>query len=91
VFSRCDLSNGAMGSSVIAAWIAHAAFWVLMLWGWATDALGVTTVAIFMLLWLVAFIGLPYLPYGGALFPSCVAVLDIALVLVIFKGDVRLN
>jgi hypothetical protein len=31
------------------------------------------------------------MPYGAALFSPAVAVLDIALVLILFKGDVRLH
>jgi hypothetical protein len=34
--------------------------------------------------------GLRFIPYGAGLFSSFVAVLDIALVFTIFKGDVRL-
>jgi len=30
-------------------------------------------------------------PQGGAMFPSFVALLDVALVFIIFKGDVRLT
>jgi hypothetical protein len=37
------------------------------------------------------FRGLPLIPYGALLFSSWVAVLDIALVFIIFKGDVRLS
>jgi hypothetical protein len=80
-----------MGSPLIAAWIAHGAFWGLTLWGWAVGALSATTVAIFLFLWFVASVGLPYIPYGAGLFSSYVAVLDIALVFIIFKGDVRLT
>jgi hypothetical protein len=40
-------------------------------------------------LWAAGLYGLPYIPYGAALFPPYVAFLDVALVLVIFKGDVR--
>jgi hypothetical protein len=43
------------------------------------------------LLWLAGCFGLPYLPDGAAMFPPFVAVLDIALVFIIFKGDVRLT
>jgi hypothetical protein len=42
-------------------------------------------------LWLSAYLGLPFLPYGSGLFPSFVAVVDIALVFVIFKGNVRIT
>jgi hypothetical protein len=45
----------------------------------------------FLLLWLVGLFGLPYLPFDGSLSTSFVAVLDITLVFIIFKGDVRLT
>lgn len=35
--------------------------------------------------------GLRWVPYGDGMFSSYVAVLDIALVFLIFKGDVRLT
>jgi hypothetical protein len=47
---------------------------------------------VFVLLWVIGRVGLPYVPYepAHAMFPSFVAILDIALVFVIFKGDVRI-
>ena len=79
-----------MGSALIAAWIAHVAFWVLLAYGWFFDELGPKGLAVFVALWLAGMFGLPFIPYGAALFSSFVAVLDIALVFIIFKGDVRL-
>jgi hypothetical protein len=50
-------------------------------------------ITIFLLLWLAGRIGLPYVPYepAYAMFSSFVAVLDIALVFVIFRSDVSLT
>ena len=47
----------------------------------------------FLLLWLVGLVGLPYAPYqpARAMFSSFVAILDIALVFTVFKGDVKLT
>lgn len=44
-------------------------------------------------LWLLAAAILPLIPYepARAMFSSAVAVLDIALVFMIFKGDIRLT
>jgi hypothetical protein len=81
----------AVGSAGVAGWIAHIAFWVLLAYGWLWDELDARAVAGFLLLWLVGLFGLPYLPYGGSLFSPFVAVLDVALVFIIFKGDVRLT
>jgi hypothetical protein len=82
-----------LGSPAIAAWIAHVLFWGLLLYGFVLGALNLKRIAVFVLLWFAARIGLPYVPYdpARAMFSSFVAVLDIALVFVIFKGDVRLT
>jgi hypothetical protein len=80
-----------MGSPAVAAWIAHAAFWVLLVRGWMAGELGTRGTMIALGLWLAAYLGQPFLPYGSGLFSPFVAVLDIGLVLVIFKGDVRIT
>ena len=80
-----------MGSPGVAAWIAHVAFWVLVIRGWMSGDLGIRGTIIALALWLTAYISLPLLPYGAALFPSFVALVDIALVIVIFKGDVHIT
>ena len=78
-----------MGSVGLAAWFAHLTFWVLVAYGWFWDELGPKGLSVVMLLWLAGRIGLPFIPYGDAMFAPFVAVLDIALVFTIFKGDVR--
>ena len=82
-----------MGSPGAAAWIAHLAFWALILYGLVVQELNPKRLAVFLLLWLGGLVGLPYAPYEPvrAMFSSFVAVLDIALVFTIFKGDVRLT
>ena len=78
-----------MGSSAIAALIAHLVFWVLLAVG--PNELGVKGCVVFAALWLAGLFGLPYAPYGAALFAPYVAMLDVTLVLLVFKGDVRLG
>ena len=78
-----------MGSAGLAGWIALIAFWVLVAIGW--DELGPKRAAVFVIFFFAGFLGRAYVPYGAALFSSYLAVLDIALVFVIFKGDVRLH
>jgi hypothetical protein len=81
-----------MGSSAIAALIAHLTFWVLLPYGWFCEEVTYRGVGVFLALWAAGLYGLPYfLPYGAAAFSSYVAVLDIILVFLIFKGDVRLT
>jgi hypothetical protein len=65
-------------------------FWILLAVGWRLGELQVKGTAIFALLWLAGFVGsLLFVP--AALFPPYVAMLDIALVLIIFKGDITLR
>ncbi len=68
--------------------VGLAAFWALLGIGWFSNELGLRGTAVFLLLWLAGFFGLPFLPYGSALFAPYVAVLDIALVFAVFKGDI---
>ncbi len=77
-----------MGSPAVAAWIAHGVFWLLIVVGWS--ALGLKRRVVFLALWLAAFVGRSYVPYGELFFAPYVAVLDIILVFIIFRGDVRL-
>lgn len=78
-------------SAGIAALIAHAGFWLLLVYGWFWDEIGPRGIAVFLLLWVCGMFGLPLLPYGDGMFSSFVAVLDICLVFLIFKGDIRLT
>jgi hypothetical protein len=80
-----------MGTPAIAAWIAHVAFWALLIAGVALGELGKKPITTFLILWFAGLWGLPYIPYGAALFSSFVAVLDVALVLLVFKGDIRIT
>lgn len=78
-----------VGSPAVGAWIAHVAFWALLFVG--RNELGLKGIGIFLGLWLVGFVGRPWLPLGIALFAPYVAILDIALVFSIFGGDVKLT
>ena len=78
-----------VGSVAAGYWIAHGAFWVLVVY--AAVELGARRVALVIALWLIGYGGSAWLPQGGPLFVSYVAVLDIALVLMVFKGDIRLT
>lgn len=80
-----------IGSAGIAAWIAQIAFWALIIVGLASGELGFKRIAIFLLLWIAGYIGLQFVSFGELFLTSYVAVLDVALVLSIFKGDVRIG
>lgn len=81
-----------MGSAGIAAWIALFAFPALLILGWARGDLGPKALALFLPLGALVWFGLPRIsPPGANYVTPALAVLDIALVFIVFKGDVRLN
>jgi hypothetical protein len=81
-----------MGSVSVAAWIARLAFPILLLFGWMRGELTPKSTSVFVILGLIAWIGLPRIVPNGELFvTSALALLDVVLVLVVFKGDVRLS
>ena len=80
-----------MGTIGIGALIARWGFWVLMVYGWRWGELSRTSLAVFGALWLMGFLARSASPLmGNSLFTAFVAMLDVALVLKIFKGDVRI-
>lgn len=79
-----------MGAPAVAAFVGFWIFWILLPYGYATDELSPKQIAAFLLLWIGGRVALSYLPLTG-LFSPYVAILDIALVFMIFKGDVRLS
>jgi len=78
-----------VGSISIGYWIAHGAFWLLI--ALALAELERRTIAIVLALWVGGYLLFHSLAIGAPLFVTYVAVLDIVLVLAIFKGDVRLT
>ena len=80
-----------MGFIGVAAWIATLAFPILVAWGWLSGGLGPKTTAVFVLLGVAVWIGLPRLPNGANFVTSALAIIDIALVFAVFKGDVRIG
>jgi hypothetical protein len=77
-------------SAGVAALIAHVGFWFLLAYGWFWDEIAPRGIAVFLLLWVAGLCAMRLLPYDGMFF-SFVALLDIALVFIIFKGDIRLT
>ena len=80
-----------MGTPVIAGWIAHVAFWTLLIVGAWSEDLGPRTIGGFLVLWLFGMFGLPQVSFGAGLSTPFVAVLDVALVFMVFKSDIRLT
>jgi hypothetical protein len=79
-----------MGSIAVAGWVALIGFWFLLIYGWAFGELHSPGITVFLLLWAFARFGLPLFGAGGFSI-TFVAILDIALVFIIFKGDVPLT
>jgi hypothetical protein len=77
-----------MGSAGIAGWIAHLVFWIVLAIGAVFGELGVRSLATLVGLWLAGLVGLPYIQ-PHELFMPYVAVLDIALVLLVFKAHLH--
>lgn len=77
-------------SSAIAALIAHAAFWVLLLCGGWLGEVRARATAVFLALWIGGYATCQIVPRAREFFAPFVAILAIALVFKIFKGDVRL-
>jgi hypothetical protein len=80
-----------MSPTAIVGWIAHVAFWTLLIVGAWSEDLRPRGIAFFLLLWLAGLFGLSYMPYGAGLFTSYVAILDIVLVFIVLKSDVWLT
>ena len=84
--------EGAVGMSAgVGWWIAHVTFWLLLVYGWAWDEIGPRGVTLFVAVWLAGYFALQFVAAGAAVFFSYVAVLDIILVFVVFKGDVSIT
>lgn len=76
--------------SVVAPLIAHAAFWALLVCGWALAELRTRGAAAFVGIWIAGYAYCQFVPRARGLFAPFVALLAIVLVFKIFKGDVRL-
>jgi hypothetical protein len=79
-----------VGSVGVAAGIAYIAFPVLLVCGLMSGDLGIRGLVMALLACVLARAALSYVPNSDGMFFSAVAVVDIALVFVVFKGDVRL-
>jgi len=81
-----------VGSPEIGLWIAVIAFPTLLILGYISEELKPKWVAAFAVLGVAAWIGLPrFPPSGGYLVGPVLGVLDIVLVLMVFKRDIRIG
>ena len=70
-----------IGTPLIAAWIAHAAFWVLL--GLAARAERWRVIAVFIVLWLIGYVASVQVPALALFFMPFVAVF------IVLKRDIR--
>src|SRR5262245_24351179 len=77
------------GSQSVAAWIAQLTFWAVLIVGAAMGELSRKAAVAFVVLWVAGVVGLPRASALGSGFTTTyVAFVDIALVFMVFKGDV---
>ena len=76
-----------IGSPLVAWWIAHVAFWVLL--ALAARDRRWRTIAVFGVLWAAGYVASGLIGSLALFFMPYVAVLDIALVLFVLKRDIR--
>ena len=79
-----------IGSATIGAWVALIAFWLLLGLAWAFDEIRLAGRLAFVALWLAVNLTLRVLG-ASDLFPAIVALIDVVLVLILFRGDIRLT
>jgi hypothetical protein len=78
-----------IGSPQVGWWIAHIAFWALI--GLAALDSRWRTIAVCLVLWLAGYIASGQIAALGLFFMLYVAVLDIALVFIVLRRDIRLT
>jgi hypothetical protein len=78
-----------IGSPLVGWWIAHVAFWVLL--ALAAKAARWRTVGVFVALWVIGYVATGQIAALRLFFMSFVAVLDIALVFIVLRRDIRLT
>jgi len=78
-----------IGSPLVAWWIAHAAFWVLL--ALAARAGRWRVIGVFAILWVVGYVASGQVAALSLFFMPYVATLSIALVFVVLRRDIRLT
>jgi hypothetical protein len=78
-----------IGSAQVGWWIAHFAFWALIVLA-ALDGRR-RTIGVFLVLWIAGYVASGQIAALTLFFMPYVAVLDIALVFVVLKRDIRLT
>jgi hypothetical protein len=80
------------GAPVVAAFICHIVFWAVVLLGAFSDALRPRSAITFVVLWSIGYFVLPRMfAVGDVVSIPFVSLVDVVLVLTVFKGDLRLS
>jgi hypothetical protein len=74
-----------IGSSAVAAFIAQLAFFALLAAGVACGRLAFRGAGLALLVWVAAYL------FAGLFFSPIVATLDVVLVFIVVRGDIRLT
>ena len=78
-----------IGSPLVGWWIAQGAFWILL--GFAARERRWRLIGVFVVLWVIGYIASGQIAALNLFFTPAVAVLDIALVFIVLKRDIRLT
>jgi hypothetical protein len=78
-----------IGTPLVAAWLAHVAFWVLL--ALAAKAARWRILGVFLALWVIGYVASGQIAALSLFFMPFVAVLDIALVFIVLQRDIRLT
>ena len=78
-----------IGTPLVAAWLAHVAFWVLL--ALAAKAARWRILGVFLALWVIGYVASGQIAALSLFFMPFVAVLDIALVFIVLRRDIRLT
>ena len=70
--------------------VPHVVFWVLLFAGWYLQILSAGRVLVLSAGWLVALLVLSRLPAGNLWLTATTALVDVVLLLVVFRRDVKL-
>ena len=78
-----------IGTPLIAAWVAHVAFWVLL--ALAAKAARWRIIGVFLAVWVIGYVASGQIAALSLFFMPFVALLDVALVFIVLRRDVRLT
>ena len=74
-----------MSGLVVVGILVAGLFWSLLAYGWLKAELSHRTTLVFAALWIAGMVGFPYLAIGRGAFIAFIALLDVVLLVVVFK------